>query len=121
MAHPGLVSEADFIAAQATRAARPMSDGTTHRYLLAGLLVCRRCGGRMDAYWVNDRPAYRFRHGRTSAKPPATGHHETVYRREDRILTRVGRQPRATRRRQTAPTRSCSTYGPTTSRSYAAM
>ncbi|MDT4986068.1 MAG: site-specific recombinase [Micromonosporaceae bacterium] len=89
MAHPGLVSEADFIAAQAIRAARPMSDGTTHRYLLAGLLVCRRCGRHMDAYWVNDRPAYRFRHGRTSAKPPATGHHETVYRREDRILTEL--------------------------------
>lgn len=46
MAHPGLVSEADFVAAQAIRAARPTSDGTTRTYLLAGLLRCRLCGRR---------------------------------------------------------------------------
>ena len=38
----------------------------------------------MDAHWVNDRPGYRCRHGRTSAKPSATGQPKTVYRREVR-------------------------------------
>jgi DNA invertase Pin-like site-specific DNA recombinase len=86
MAHPGLVSEPDFIAAQAIRAARPTGDGATRRYLLAGLVICGRCGRRMDAHWVNGRPGYRCRHGRTSAKPPANGHPKTLYRREDHLL-----------------------------------
>jgi site-specific DNA recombinase len=91
IAHRGLVSETDLIAAQAIRAARATGDGTTRKYLLAGLLICRRCGRRMDAHWVNDRPGYRCRHGRTSAKPPTTGHPRTCYRRED-ILTELAAQ-----------------------------
>jgi site-specific DNA recombinase len=89
MAHPGLVSEADFVAAQAIRASRPTGDGTTRTYLLAGLLICRRCERRMDAHWVNDRPGYRCRHGRTSAKRPATCHPKSLYRREDQLLTEL--------------------------------
>jgi site-specific DNA recombinase len=89
VAHPGLVSEADFIAAQAIRAARPTGDGATRRYLLVGLAICRRCGRRMDAHWVNDRPGYRCRHGRTSAQPPANRHPKTLYRREDHLLTEL--------------------------------
>jgi hypothetical protein len=38
MAHPTLVSEADFVAVQAIRAVRPGADGTVRSYLLAGLL-----------------------------------------------------------------------------------
>lgn len=41
MAHAGLVSEADFVAAQAIRASRPTGDGTTRTYLLAGLPALR--------------------------------------------------------------------------------
>ena len=52
----------------AIRADRPTGDGTTRTYLLAGLLICRRCGRRMDSHWVNDRPGYRCRHGRINAK-----------------------------------------------------
>jgi hypothetical protein len=70
MALRGLVSEAEYIAVQAIRAARPTGDGTTRRYLLAGLLICGSCGRRMEAHWVNNRPGYRCRHGHTSAKPP---------------------------------------------------
>ncbi|MFE7298537.1 recombinase family protein [Streptomyces sp. NPDC057579] len=46
-AHPALVSEADFVAAQHIRAARETAPGRT--YLLAGLLRCRLCGRRMES------------------------------------------------------------------------
>jgi DNA invertase Pin-like site-specific DNA recombinase len=89
MAHTGLVSEADFIAAQSVRAARPTGDGTARTYLLAGLLRCRLCGRRMDAHWVNDRPGYRCRHGHTSAKPPADDRPKNLYLREDQVLANL--------------------------------
>jgi DNA invertase Pin-like site-specific DNA recombinase len=92
MAHSGLVSEADFIAAQAVRAARLTGDGTTRKYLLAGLLICGSCERRMEAHWVNNRPGYRCRHGRTSAKPPTSDHLKTLYRREDQLLTELTAQ-----------------------------
>ncbi len=56
---------------QTIRAVRPTHDGAPRIYLLAGLLVCGHCGRRMDAHWVNSRPGYRCRHGRTTAKQPA--------------------------------------------------
>src|ERR1039457_3210112 len=75
-AHPALVSEADFIAAQDISAARgpapviaPAAPGT-RRYLLAGLLACGTCGRRMESAWSNGKAAYRCRHGHTSAAPP---------------------------------------------------
>jgi site-specific DNA recombinase len=40
------------------------------RYLLAGLLACGGCGRRMESAWSNGKPAYRCRHGHTSAAPP---------------------------------------------------
>lgn len=89
MAHPALVNEVDFIAAQAIRADRPTADGTTRTYLLAGLVTCCYCGRRMDAHWVNGRPGYRCRHGRTSAKPPSSAHPKALYRREDHILAQL--------------------------------
>jgi site-specific DNA recombinase len=75
-AHPALVSEADFIAAQDIHAARGPSDKgdlalpERRRYLLAGLLVCGTCGRRMESAWSNGKAAYRCRHGHTSAAPP---------------------------------------------------
>ena len=91
-AHPALVSEADFIAAQDISAARgPAPAGgpaapRQRRYLLAGLLRCGRCGRRMESAWSNGKPAYRCRHGHTSAAAPDPGRPKNAYVREDRIL-----------------------------------
>src|SRR5262249_23949775 len=40
------------------------------RYLLAGLIACGRCGRRLESCWSYGRPAYRCRHGYTSATVP---------------------------------------------------
>jgi len=54
-AHPALVSEADYIAAQDVKAARgPSPEGHLtgpgrRRYLLAGLLACGVCGRRLES------------------------------------------------------------------------
>jgi site-specific DNA recombinase len=87
-AHPALVSEADFVAVQAVRAARLPEDGTARTYRLAGLLTCGICGRRMDSHWVNDRPGYRCRHGHTSATTPGQRNERerSVYIREDELL-----------------------------------
>jgi len=90
--HPALVSEADYIAAQDVSAARgpaPQADpgGLEKReYLLAGLLTCGVCGRRMESAWSTGRPAYRCRHGHTSASAPDPGQPKNAYIREDRIL-----------------------------------
>jgi site-specific DNA recombinase len=114
-AHPALVSEADFIAVQGISAARgPSPAGELagppgRRYLLSGLLACGICGRRMESAWSHGRPAYRCRHGRTSAAPPDPGGPKYAFVREDRILphlaalhfllTRTG--PAGGRRRRT--------------------
>ena len=91
-AHPPLVSEADFIAAQDISAARgpvPGAGLTTprrRRYLLAGLLICGGCGRRMESAWSNGKPAYRCRHGHTTASRRGPGRPKNAYIREDRIL-----------------------------------
>ena len=72
-AHAALVSEADFIAAQDTTAPRGPAGPAVRRYLLAGLLACGRCGRRLESAWSNGRPAYRCRHGHTSATCPDSG------------------------------------------------
>lgn len=84
--HPPLVTEQDFVAAQAIRAARPTGDGTTRVYRLAGLVRCRPCGRRMDAHWVNNRAGYRCRHGYTSAQRAVPERAKNLYVREDHIL-----------------------------------
>ena len=91
-AHPPLVSEADFIAAQNVSAARGPAPGSSlaarslRRYLLAGLLVCGGCGRRMESAWSNGKAAYRCRHGHTTAARPGPGRMKNAYIREDRIL-----------------------------------
>jgi hypothetical protein len=75
-AHPPLISEADFITAQdvsATRGPAPQAGPVLRRYLLAGLLACGVCGRRMESAWSSGKPAYRCRHGRTSAMTPDLG------------------------------------------------
>ena len=85
-AHPALVSEAGFIAAQDTAAPRGPAGPAARRYLLAGLLACGRCGRRLESAWSNGRPAYRCRHGHTSAASPDSGRAKNTYVREDQIL-----------------------------------
>jgi site-specific DNA recombinase len=90
LAHPPLVSEADFIAAQQVRAARGPAPGSgrldERQYLLTGLLTCRTCGRRMEPVWSNGNAAYRCRHGHTSAAGPDPGRPKNAYLREDRVL-----------------------------------
>jgi site-specific DNA recombinase len=114
-AHEALVSEADFIAAQDLGAARgpaPVGDPAgpgTRRYLLAGLLICGTCGRRMESAWSHGKPAYRCRHGHTTAALPGQDRSGNAYLREDRILARLpalqvlltGTGPGARRRRRT--------------------
>ena len=84
-AHPALVSEEDFIAVQGIRAQR---DGTDpgRCYRLAGLLRCGICGRRAESCWSNNQPAYRCRHGHSSASASDTARPRNMYIREDRIL-----------------------------------
>jgi DNA invertase Pin-like site-specific DNA recombinase len=88
LAHPPLVSEAQYVAVQAIRSTRPSSDGEFRTYRLAGLLHCGICGRRLDSHWVNDRPGYRCRHGYTSASPSTDRprRHRVIYVREDELL-----------------------------------
>jgi DNA invertase Pin-like site-specific DNA recombinase len=87
--HEALVSERDFIAVQAIRAARPTNDGAIHTYLLSGLLRCAVCGRRMDAHWVNNRPGYRCRHGHRSARTAYPTRPKNLYIREDHALAQL--------------------------------
>jgi hypothetical protein len=85
-AHAALVSEADFIKAQDTAAPRGPAGPAVRRYLLAGLLTCGVYGRRLESAWSNGRPAYRCRHGHTSAAVPDPARPKTTYLREDQIL-----------------------------------
>jgi hypothetical protein len=85
-AHAALVSETDFIAAQDTAAPRGPAGPAVRRYLLAGLLACGRCGRRLESAWSNGKPAYRCRHGYTSATRPRPGRPGNTYVREEQIL-----------------------------------
>jgi site-specific DNA recombinase len=106
-AHPALVSEGDFIAVQGIRAQR---DGTDpgRCYRLAGLLRCGICGRRAESCWSNNHPAYRCRHGHSSAATPDPARPKNLYIREDRILPHLsalytllaGTEPAAGRRRR---------------------
>lgn len=87
--HEALVSEQDFVAVQAIRAARPAEDGSTRTYLLAGLLRCGLCRRRMDAHWVHDRPGYRCRHGHSSARSADAARPKNLYTREDHALAKL--------------------------------
>jgi site-specific DNA recombinase len=85
-AHAALVSEADFIAVQEMAAPRGPAGPAARRYLLAWLLACGRCGRRLESAWSNGKPAYRCRHGHTSATRSDSGRAKNTYIREDQIL-----------------------------------
>ncbi len=88
-AHPALVSEAEFIAAQDASAPRGPAGPATRRYLLAGLLRCGMCGRRLESAWSNGKPACRCRHGYTSATRPDPTRPKNLYIREDTIMPRL--------------------------------
>ena len=99
----------------APRAARPGPPPAAT--FLAGLLRCGVCGRRLESAWSNGKPAYRCRHGYTSATRPGPARPKNLYIREDTILPRLaalailqqgsGHQPRSSKqvsRQVTAPT-----------------
>jgi site-specific DNA recombinase len=90
-AHPALVSEADFIAAQEVTAQPRPRDGRARRYQLVGLLRCGLCGRRLESYWSHGRPAYRCQHGHSSAQPRGPNRLRNVYAREDIMIANIRR------------------------------
>jgi site-specific DNA recombinase len=85
-AHPALVSEAEFIAVQEMSVPRGPAGPATRQYFLAGLICCGTCGRRLESSWSNGRPAYRCRHGYTSAAKSGPTRPKNTYVREDQIL-----------------------------------
>src|SRR4051812_11404865 len=79
LAHPALVSEADFVAARQVRTERRNDDGEVRRYMLARLILCGLCGRRMDGHWVNDRAGYRCRHGHSCARRATSDRPRNLY------------------------------------------
>ena len=43
----------------------------------------------MESAWSNGKPAYRCRHGHTTASPPDPGRAKNAYVREDRIVAHL--------------------------------
>ncbi|AXX31911.1 Site-specific recombinase [Actinosynnema pretiosum subsp. pretiosum] len=103
VAHPPLVSEQDFVAVQDVRCAKrggqADAEGGERAYLLAGRLRCAVCGRVMDSHWSHwshGRPAYRCRHGYTSARTRPQGAPRNLYLREDCLLKLVAAHLAAT-------------------------
>ncbi|MEV6823391.1 recombinase family protein [Amycolatopsis sp. NPDC051102] len=89
VAHPALVTEQDFVAAQQIRATRPATDGRTRRFALAGLIHCGVCDRRLDSHWNHGRPTYRCRHGHTSTQRAGQPRPKTLYIREDHLVDEI--------------------------------
>ncbi len=88
-AHPALVSEADFLAAQEISVLAVADDANPRRYQLTGLVICGLCGRRMEGHWAHGRARYRCRHGHTSASDAQPDRMTTLYVREDHILAEI--------------------------------
>lgn len=84
--HPALVSVPDFLEVQGRKTT---PSGTAHTYQLTGMLACTPCGRRMEATWSHGNPAYRCRHGHTSATPPDISAMCNAFIRERDILARL--------------------------------
>ncbi|XVU27924.1 recombinase family protein [Actinoplanes sp. CA-054009] len=87
LAHPALISEATFVAAQKVSAVAGPSDGGERRYLLTGLVICGSCGRRSEGAWVSGRAAYRCRHAQRGRR--AADSELPFYAREDTLLSRA--------------------------------
>jgi site-specific DNA recombinase len=81
--HEPLVSEADFIAAQAMRSVVHNED---HEFTMTGMFSREPCGRRMEPHWSHGRPAHRCRHGRTSSRLRWARPLKSIYAREDQAL-----------------------------------
>ncbi|MEV6524551.1 recombinase family protein [Longispora sp. NPDC051575] len=92
VAHPPLVSEEDFVAAQWTRTVAVVVEGNVGRYLLAGLLRCRECGRVLDSHWVHNHAGYRCRHGRRSTEASRPGWSRNVYVHERKAIEQLAEQ-----------------------------
>lgn len=88
-AHPALVSERDFLAAQAVSALPQAANGTKRIYRLAGLLRCALCGRSLESQWSHGNPCYRCRHGHTTAHQPTARQAANLHLREDVVVSRV--------------------------------
>jgi site-specific DNA recombinase len=119
-AHPALVSEADFIAAQHAAVPRGPAGPAARRYLLAGLITCGRCGRRLESTWSNGKPAYRCRHGYTSATSPDPARPKNTYIREGQILPHLAAIAILIHRPTQAPGRARKTHAQVTTPAQAA-
>jgi site-specific DNA recombinase len=90
MAHPPLVTEQDFVAAQQIRAKRPAHGGRTRRFALAVLIHRGVCDRLLDSHWNHRRPTYRCRHSLTSTQRAGQPRPKTLYIREDHLVDRAG-------------------------------
>lgn len=91
-AHPALVSEQTFVAAQKVSARATPTDAQPCRYLLVGLVVCALCGRHAESRWAHGRPAYRCRHGTKHARPAEPSASRPLDIREDTLLGRAAAQ-----------------------------
>ncbi|GAB4052347.1 recombinase family protein [Catellatospora paridis] len=92
VAHPPLVSEQDFVAAQQINAVPKGANSPQTRYSLTGLIRCHLCGRVLDGHWVHGRAAYRCRHGRRSSSQADSGLPRNVYVHERKAVTEVAAQ-----------------------------
>jgi site-specific DNA recombinase len=92
LAHPALVSEADFVRAQHISAIMAPDDANPRRYQFTGLVICGLCGRRAEGHWANGRARYRCRHGSTSGRDATANRIPTLYLREDQILSQAAAQ-----------------------------
>ena len=88
-AHPAIISETDYIAAQDLSLRRGPDSPAARCYRLAGLLRCGICGRLLESCWSNGKAAYRCRHGHTSATSPGPARPKNAYIREAQILPRL--------------------------------
>jgi site-specific DNA recombinase len=86
---PSVTSADDILGTDNVSAKCQPADGTSRTYLLAALLRCGTCGRSMDSQLSHGNPAYRCRHGHTSAHPTGMRQARNLYLREDVILGRI--------------------------------
>ncbi|MFI1994898.1 recombinase family protein [Actinoplanes sp. NPDC020271] len=92
IAHPPLVSEADFLRAQRISAVALPADGNPSRYRLTGLVICGECGRRAEGHWSKGLARYRCRHGVNGGSAAQPGRMKTLYVREDQVLEQAAVQ-----------------------------
>ena len=81
----GIRFRSQRVCSAAARGCRAAGQPATAGWLLSGLIRCGTCGRRLESSWSNGRPAYRCRHGYTSATRPDPSRAKNVYVREDQI------------------------------------